>query len=645
MRLRDRVPFLGILLTLLITACFYAPSLAYGFIWDDPTWFGRVVGKSVWDVVSPMPDYQFYRPGTMLYNRLFLRSDGTFDPRLLHAAQIGYHLVNIALVFALCRRLGTGKWIALAAGVMVACYPFSYQAVAWAAPQQPWVMALQSGAWLAYVAGHKRQRNQAPLALSLVLFLLALTAQESTIVLAPLPLLIEWVLHRRQWSQARRSIPWRALTYPLVAAGFGILWLQVERQSGVTALRFEPRVLAYFAQGLVFALVGRPGGYSPEWSIAPGVLLAATALVVAGLLAAAWRAGRGRWATFGLAWALMGIGPAAAGLEYSYVSVGSRLFYYAAPGTALLWACALLPIPERSPRRRWWRITGCVLLCLIVIQSSLLIGGFDRMYAAGAAHIDQLIDATKSAGQRLIFVNYPDRYTKKREPYPIGYWGMTLAPVSVDLGAFPAIVSGHHPQTDSRSMPWIDADARAAGPYRVDLRGIEAQAGVLYRLAQEKDGVYLSRYTLDGSFDLQWAGAIAHQGASDCHIATLGQALCLAAVEIEQHADRIDVTLTWHGLGAAEPHDTVFVHVGQPGRPPIAQADGDIWFGMLPLTTIQAGDTILDQRIITLPEEASSGPYPISVGVYNRLTGQRLPASAPDGDPLPDDATIIGHLP
>ena len=87
-------------------------------------------------------------------------------------------------------------------------------------------------------------------------------------------------------------------------------------QPGVTALRFEPRVLAYFAQGLVFPLVGRPGGYGVEWPIAPGVLLATTLLVVAGLLAAAWRAGRGRWAAFGLAWALMGIGPAAAGLEF-----------------------------------------------------------------------------------------------------------------------------------------------------------------------------------------------------------------------------------------------------------------------------------------------------------------------------------------
>ena len=148
-----------------------------------------------------------------------------------------------------------------------------------------------------------------------------------------------------------------------------------------------------------------------------------------------------------------------------------------------------------------------------------------------------------------------------------------------------------------------------------------------------------------GGFDLQWAGAISPHSGADCHIAALGQALCLASVEIEQRTDRIDVTLTWLGLGGAEPHDTVFVHVGQPGEPPIAQADGDIWMGMLPLTTIQVGDTILDRRIISLPEGATSGPYRISVGVYNRLTGQRLPASASDGDPLPDDATIIGHLP
>jgi hypothetical protein len=643
MKLRAHLPVLGTLLVLLITAWFYAPSLDYGFLWDDPTWFGRVVGKSVWDVVKPQPDFQFYRPGTMLYNRLFLKPDGTFDPRFLHAAQIGYHLVNIALAFALCRRLGTGGWIALAVGALMACYPFSYQAVAWAAPQQPLVMALQSGAWLAYLAG--RRGNRAPLGLSLALFLIALTAQESTVVLAPVPLLMEWVLGQRRKQHVRSSFPWLAVAYPLVAAVFGLLWLQVDRQSGVTALRFEPRVLSYFAQGLIYPGLGLPGGYDPRWRILPGVLLAVAALVVGGLLGAAWHAGRGRQAAFGLAWALLGIGPAVAGLEYSYVNLGSRLFYYAAAGVALLWACALLPKPARPWCRQAWRVAGTIVLCLTILQSVLILRDFDCMYAAGASHIDELIEVAQDGNDQLLFVNFPDRYTKKREPYPVGYWGVTLAPVSVNLGAFAAIETGQHPHTVSGSMPWIGADTRDAGPYLTNLRGVTLQADTLYLLASGVDAVYLSHHDVDGTFDLQWAGAISAGATPDCPVATFGQAICLADVVIEEHPQRTDITLTWVSLGSAEPHDTVFVHAGQPGQPPIAQADGDLWMGMLPLTTPQAGDTIIDHRIIWLPEEAPPGPYSISVGAYNRLTGQRLPATSPSETRLPDDTTIIVDSP
>jgi len=83
--------------------------------------------------------------------------------------------------------------------------------------------------------------------------------------------------------------------------------------------------------------------------------------------------------------------------------------------------------------------------------------------------------------------------------------------------------------------------------------------------------------------------------------------------------------------------------LGQPGLPPIAQADGDFWLGMLPLTTLAPGDTIQEQRIIPLPEGASPGQLDIRIGVYNRLTGERLPATTPQGTRLSDDAVPI-HL-
>jgi len=656
--LATRYSQLATLALLLVTAWLYAPAVDFGFIWDDPIWFGHGVGKSLGTLIRPMPDYQFYRPGLMLYNRLFLRPDNTLTAPLLHAGQIGWHLLNAALAYALSRRLGLGGWEALAVGGLVAWYPFSYQAVAWAAPAQPMTAALQNGAWLAYIEARRRRAGRGLVTvLSLSLFLMALSTQESTMALALLPLCIEPLVRQRG---ADKAGGWLAPTYPLIAAGFGLLWLQTPREAGYTALTFERPVALYFIQGFVFPLLGRPAGYEPGQAVAPGVLLALAGLTIGGLLVAAWRAGRGRQALLGLAWALLGIAPSVVGLRYSYVRLASRLFYYSSPGVALLWACALLPGSEtrfsgktQVSFRRLWRTGGIVVLGLILLQSSLLLTGFQRMYAGGAAHMDELIQVAQLGEARLLFVNFPDRYAPRRPPYPLGYWGLTLAPVSVDLGAFPAIAAGQRPHTISRSLPWIDVEAREAGPYQVDLRGIVTPPAQLYQLAHQMDAVYLSRHLPDGGFALQWAGAVtsapsappmAIDPASDCRLAVFGQTFCLQEAHVDRRPGRLDLTLTWLSLSPAQPHDTIFAHLGPAGQPPIAQADGDAWLGMLSPAVWQPGDTIRERRTILLPETVPPDKCEIRVGAYNWVTGERLPATTPQGEPLPDDAATTGCL-
>ncbi|MCK4473607.1 MAG: hypothetical protein KAW49_17645, partial [Anaerolineae bacterium] len=259
-------PFVMLAL-LLVTAWLYAHALGFGLIWDDPLWYGRVVGPSVGELVKPMPDYHFYRPALVLYNRLFLGPDSTLAVPLLHAAQIGFHLLNVALAYALSRRLGLGCWTAVAVAGLVAWYPFSYQAVAWAAPAQPMAAALQTGAFLAYLEARRKQAGHHLAAgLSLLLFLAALAVQEGAAALAILPLLAEWVLRRRNTSGTGW---WLALAYPLIAAGFGLLWLLLPRQTGYTRLAFETPVVSYLLQGFIFPLLGRPGGYGPDQTLAP----------------------------------------------------------------------------------------------------------------------------------------------------------------------------------------------------------------------------------------------------------------------------------------------------------------------------------------------------------------------------------------
>ncbi len=646
----DRVHVLFVVAILLGAAWLYAPAVSLGFIWDDPVWLSRIANKSVWALAAPIADYHFYRPVILLYHRLFMNADGTFNAPLLHAAQIGWHVLNVALVYALCRRVGLRKFEPLAVAGLVACYPFSHQAVAWAVAHQPVATVLQNSAWLAYLiarqslASPDHRKAWTAAGVSLLFFLAALTAQESTVTLAGLPLLLEVMLYWRAKDQRPHvGLP---LVYILIAAAFMLAWFQLPRQAGYIAPTFRATVWLYFLQGLL--LIGRPAGYEAGQTLAPAVLLAMFGVIVAWLLAAARRAGRGRQAVFGLAFALLGIAPSAIGLKYSYVSVSPRLFYYSAPGIAMMWACALLPPANGTLARRVWRGVGMFLVGLIALQSVLLVSGFQRLYADGAAHLAEWVRAAQSGEPRVLVINFPDRYAPKQSPYPLGYWGLTLAPVSVDLGAFPAIVSGQYPRAISRTMPHLDAEAREAGPYRVDMRGIAVEpAAPLYELARQVDGVYVSRYLAGGGFELEQLGAVipSASAAPACRLAVFEQTLCLQAAELEVQAGQLTLTLTWLSLSEAQPHHTIFAHLGQASQPPVAQADGDAWLGNLPLHVWRAGDTVRERRVILLPDKMPPARYEIRVGIYNWVTGERLRAATPQGEPLPDNAMVVGEFP
>ena len=498
----------------------FMPTLDAGFMWDDPVWFGRVVSKSWWQTLQPIPAFQFYRPATMLYIWLFQRPGGVFAIEMLHGAQIGWHSLNIALTFVVARRLGLSRWGSVAAAALFAFNPLSYQAVAWAAPQQPMASAFQTSAWLLYFMARPPLHNHAQsprpvfyrramLSGSLIAFVTALMIQESSASVAFVPLLYECWRRKRTRAAVRRASPgkdwWPALLYVAAAAVYGLLWLQVPRRTGITTLSLAPKVGYYLLQGIVYPVWGRPSGYNGSDEIQSFIFLGVTTVVIGGLLGlAAWRK-RGWSALVALIWAGLSLTPAFIGLNYSYVSLASRLFYISAMGVALLWTTALWPAGDRAAPA-WRRIAGPVLLLLIVGQSARLLADQARLYRDGTDHLRQAVAVMTQQDGRYLFINFPDRYQEKRPPYPFGYWGITLAPVVVDLADFPPIIAGAEAQSSSRSLPWLDAEAREAGPYDVDMRGIVVQSGQLAQLAADGTAVYVSRHLADGRFRLQKAG-------------------------------------------------------------------------------------------------------------------------------------------
>lgn len=108
--------------------------------------------------------------------------------------------------------------------------------------------------------------------------------------------------------------------------------------------------------------------------------------------------------------------------------------------------------------------------------------------------------------------------------------------------------------------------------------------------------------------------------------------------------DALPLTLYWRSLVDAPPVNyDVFVHVVQDGQQPLAQADGPPLAGFRPTASWRQGEVFVDERTLTIPQNAPPGSYQLLVGFYNPDTGQRLPAFG-EGQRQIDDAILLRQV-
>ena len=644
----------GAFITLLfIVVGLYAPTIHFGLIWDDPEWYSRVINQSFFDLIQPYPDYQFYRPGLMVFNRLFVTKDNTLAIHLLHWAQICWYVLNLPLIFGISRQLGFTRWAAFMVAILTAFHPFTFQAVSWAAPGQPLATFLLNAALFLYLLDRKKRNANAPFShleifiCGFILFILAMSVHETTVVFAVMPILFEIILRLRQ-SNGQAIIkswqhPWRngwgkPALFLLAGVLFFSIWLFTPKESGITGLFWDPRVFTYLLQGFILpfadsqfsSLIAHDGALMVIWII----------LIILLWGISVYRK-RGQLATLGLIWAFLGIAPVLISLSYDYVSIAARLFYSATPGVAWLWVTALWPTEENQ--RSLTAVFGIILLNFIALFGLITTHSFKQLYTPGITHLNDLVTTLDNQDGAYLFINFPDRYRLKNEPLATGYWGITLAPVVVDLAEFPALLNGSRAQTTSFSMPWLDEVARSNGPYQVDMRGVIIQPEELYQQAKEKEAVFVTRYDQYGSFHLNYAGALATQNDAVCETAVFENILCLDTIQLMPNEDQLIVQTAWWTSEPLPPHLSLFIHLGQQGTPPIAQADGDSWQGTLPLANWQVGDLIIDQRRLPLPDNPDN--LQISIGVYNWVSGERLTGIDKENQILPENAVIISLPP
>ncbi len=100
--------------------------------------------------------------------------------------------------------------------------------------------------------------------------------------------------------------------------------------------------------------------------------------------------------------------------------------------------------------------------------------------------------------------------------------------------------------------------------------------------------------------------------------------------------DEIDLVLYWQAIARPEQDYMRFVHLAGPDGAPIAQSDGhpiEHPFGRArPTSTWEAGEIVMDEVRIVVPEDVTPGTYRLRVGMYSYPSLVRLPIMGAEGD-------------
>ena len=124
----------------------------------------------------------------------------------------------------------------------------------------------------------------------------------------------------------------------------------------------------------------------------------------------------------------------------------------------------------------------------------------------------------------------------------------------------------------------------------------------------------------------------------------LGDAISLAGVQIATTDRMAEVVLYWRPDTFVDQSYTVFVHAVGPDGQIYAQADALPQAGRHPTDHWLPGEVIADPYQLELLADAPLGEYHILAGLYDLITGDRLPVTDAAGGSVSQDAIVIGSF-
>ena len=374
---------------LLATAVAYLWTLRFGFVYDD---LGQIVSNplvqswrnlpmyfrgNVWMQQSSLGNY--YRPVFLTWLLINHTLFG-LHPMFWHLTNILAHLGATTLVYMLVLRLTREQKVAAIAALIFGVHPAHIESVAWiSGVTEPLLALLMISSFLAFME-YRENKGTKWLALSTVLFAIALLAKETAVVLPGL--MAAYVLLCPEDGWKKRIADAATVVVPFVMVTLGYLMMRASALNGLAhttvdiprkiSLFTMPSVLWFYLKQLVLplrlsAFYDTPYVTHVSWKYFLAPLLGVTIALAA--VAFAWWKSRSRVVAFAAVWMLLPLAPV---LNLSLLPMGDfvhdRYLYLPSIGFALLAALALSKLDDISiaPRFTSTAVAATIAVAMMV---------------------------------------------------------------------------------------------------------------------------------------------------------------------------------------------------------------------------------------------------------------------------------------
>jgi hypothetical protein len=450
----------------------------------------------------------------------------------------------------------------------------------------------------------------------------AMLLHETGFVSAGLIVLIEaYLLLTRRGTK----ISWWPLAYIGVAGTLYLIYSAAAKSSPPQAT-FEVSTGQYLLQGLVYpsalalARVCQPARCDPlPWFVPASVIFSIG-------LAIFWKLQRTLLiGLLGVLWFLAGILPTWAGRDFVYNEYAPRLLYLAGCGACIAMA-AIVGRGVETARFTTKRVIAFGLVALILLQGTLFVLRRQGLYDEAFALLAQENNAMFAPRQgQALFINTVELFTFKDQEFPLGWWGALVSPwhnrIVTDrhlraLNAGWVIEPAQAQQVQDRARLKLEFHGQVLPPEQLQTAILSATQ--IYRVEASQGDLHLFQI-----------GQIEQQATPpESFIASWPDEIRLLSATIESEAGVPLLNLDWFVGGPIDPEVTVFVHILNEAGQVVAQADGDLVGGYVPIGLWPPHDRVQERRPLRL-SDLPPGQYRIVLGLYNRLTQQRLnPAQA-----------------